>query len=254
MAHRIYLVRTKFTNQSGVADDVPGNDFVFDGPTDPPALGVAQLAEGFFNTAFAGMANPLSHYLSALISRAANMAHTTLYDISGHLDGSAFGPPVFMHDWTLGPAGPGQSLPRATAVCVDYHGALGALAEFGPAGGVIPTGDRAQDEGAPATHLGRERFRSRARGRLFIGPLHNAVGSTIDVDGNNEPVIGASLLTDLGTLMHQFLAQTITDGTPWQVWSRRDAVIRQVIGGWVPTGFSSLRKRQIEAPGKVQWS
>jgi len=105
-----------------------------------------------------------------------------------------------------------------------------------------PTPESAQDYGAPATHMASSRPKSRHLGKIEFGPLD---ASAIGVDGNANPQFTDTFVNDAVAVLANFMANvgSITGGAAWSVWSRRDAFVYGVTGGWVDRGVKTRRSK-----------
>lgn len=211
------------------------------GPTN-----ISNAIQDFLNTAAAGATSPLASYLSPTLSRAAGATKINTYNIDGHLNGSPHGTPVAITSFTLGASGSANEFPGQIAACLSYHADTSSLAERLP-GQVIPTDDEAQDVGAAATHTGTARLKSRGRGRIFFGPLCEWFIN------NPDGTITTRLMTDLVKASEAFLAATAAGFVQWSVWSRADATLRDVTGGWVENEFATQRRRRERPTVRTLW-
>lgn len=190
---------------------------------------------GLFNTAGAGAAHPMGYWLSPSCDRAANHCSIEVYDLDGHLNGSAHGSPVASGTWTLTPSTPGPTLPEGIANCVNYRADYGTDVEFlGP-----------RTEGSGGT-----RPRARDRNRHYFGPL-----AGIAVDTSSSPgrvVFDPQFITDC--LANTKQVEVITgSGLPpdqWnlQVWSRKNASVKPVAEYWCDDR-PDYQRRRSDAPG-----
>lgn len=237
----VILVRTVLPNISGLAKDEVVNDFVFNAPTSTAAA-VAAVTSFWTGDHTGGASAPVAGYLNSNVSRAV-AALIQVYELDGHLDGSPHGSPSETDGLALTAAPEGGAiLPDPLCGVMSYHAAYGTALETGPSSTTLPTDHRARVEGAPATHTGRTRPKSSLRGRLYIGPLaSNAAGATgILAAGFTAALAGAgSYLT--------------TAALGWCVWSRRNASVANIIGGWTDTEFGIQRRHNTEPRAKSPW-
>jgi hypothetical protein len=195
----------------------------------------------------AGQTNPLSDYLSGELSRAAGASTISYTDVTDHLDGSPAGTPLLVSSYTLGAAGAAPAMPPQLAVCVGYRSAYASDLEHGPTAS-LPTDDKAQDEGAPATHLGATRPRARDRGRFYFGPLQIiAMASHFNTSISATSELAPAFLADL-TVATGIILNTQFPTTAGQinavVWSRRNAATRQVGFYYIDEGVGTQRRRE----------
>lgn len=186
------------------------------------AAAVAPILADFYNDEH-GSGVAIADYLSANRLRTTDGCLMRWYDITTHLNGSAAGPPVYENTWTLGGSPDNLGLPEEVAVCLSFHGDFGVTPEFGP---------------------GDARQRSRKRGRVYIGPLNSDVMET-DNTGPQRPNDGVqNSLVDAGTYLRDADAG-------WSVWSRRDAALYPVTGGWVDDAYDTVRGRGPDPSARI---
>lgn len=250
-----FLARAVLQDVSGLTKDQyeMGLVFVAADPVDA-ADGINAFLAGSWLPG--GTPGKLIDFLSPTVDFANPATRYDVYDISAHLDGAPHGAPVFSRPAVLASgARAGSELPGQLAACASYHSAFGALLERGPADPAIPTPELAVDFGAPATHAGQDRLKARRRGRLYFGPLGNtAMGG----DGT----VSSTLKEMLQRAMQGLTPGAIGTGTPargvagaalgWNVWSRRNASVYPVTGGWVANELCTQRGR-AENTGRVVW-
>jgi len=213
------------TASSGLPEDQVVNDFAFrfdgtPGPTEYAAM--FDLVDEFYNVA--AVTNTVGNYISRAVNRSAT------HELAAyHITAGPLGSPVASIPW-LGPPTPTDTngVPREVAAVLSFHADLTGVLEEGP---------------------GDTRPRARRRGRLFIGPLtSNAVNVT------TPPFFLADALT---LAMRENAVKLMDDsGTadmPWSVWSRADATLYPVIGGWTDNAPDTQRRRGPDATVRVTW-
>lgn len=248
------LVKVRLKSLTGLAVNDTVNSFAFNGADSPAArANLADLVAKFYNEVHAPSTEPVAAFLSNFVSRAALASQIDIYDLEGHLDGSPHGSPTGLFSFTLGPIHAGyDAYAEEVACCLSLHGDLSALPEEGAGLVAIPTPARAIAMGAPATHMGRTRPRSRARGRLYVGPL--ALGA-VDTDDTNKRVRPDPNFRDvLGRAGRALI--TATTGIPetggaWCVWSRRDAALHPITGCTVDDALDTQRRRGVKPTVKT---
>jgi hypothetical protein len=127
---------------------------------------------------------------------------------------------VAIEQFTLGAAVDGTRLPGEVAVVLSFHSLLTDVPE----------------------EVGATRPGARHRGRIYFGPLNTASldASTATVEpATNAALRGAAL---------SFMALTTA---PWSQWSRADAVMRTITGGYVDNAFDTQRRRGIAATART---
>lgn len=226
MRYRIRMVATHavitIPAQSGVARDAVKFDFAF---ADPSTSLVTNLPILF------SYINPTwSTSISAFLSP--SLAHSTagcliqLYDITGHLDGSATGhPPYLQSSFTL-PGGGGSPLPSELSVVLSYHADFTGVPEHAP----------------------NARPRSRYRGRLYLGPMATSALSSDTT--THRPQVATNTRETIAAGAAHFSSLEPT----WSVWSRRDAVLRQITQGSVDDAWDVQRRRGEDPVARTFWN
>lgn len=235
---------------SGVAADNCLNTFAFMKGTplaggDAAAIVAALIA--FYNDV--QVTNAPAKYISNAISRAANACMVQLFDVSGHLNGTPAGSAFLTQAFTLGAAFGVDDLPNEVAIAISMHADYTGIAEIGAAA-AIPTPEAAIDMGAPATHPGNIRPKSRYRGRIYFGPLNEGVDG---VTTGGYCHVGATVSADLRGAIRD-LANDVLAVAQLQVWSRRDAIMRPVVGGWVDDDYDVQERRGPKRGTKTLWT
>jgi hypothetical protein len=243
------LVRVTTFSTSGLPRDRFVNDFAWIASgalTQSICDDIADdINTSFYNQVTAGIS--IDKMLSPVVDRSANKRQFDFYDVSGALGGGSVGSPAFQAFRTVGAhLGGADGLPSQIAACVSFHADTTGLVELGPVVTTLPTPDRAQDMGAPATHSGHTKPKSRRRGRVYIGPLDNAQVTTAGTGGEALFVFGAQ-----GALQGAGAGLLADSPGEWAVWSRRDAAMQPVIGGFVDNAPDTVRHRASKANGRV---
>lgn len=222
------LVSVKFLGDSGLPTDIYVQDWVFEQAAALTQADANQYASDlsaeFYNFG-AGPQDRIATFMSPVVKRGANEVKVECYDISTHLDGSAHGSPAFVSTFTLGAASTASPIPSECAIVLSFHSDLVGVVE----------------------KSGATRPGARHRGRVFLGPWdRNAVNDS-----------GAGAFVDLGLQANilaaasNFLSQ-VTE--TWVQWSRKDAVVRPVIAGFLDNAFDTQRSRGEPANGRTIWT
>lgn len=221
MGSHVTLAVVKFASASGDVDEQQ-NGWVFSSDVALPALSdLAPMLDAFYHFGGTGVfSNELSNSVAPSLE---------LYDISAHLNGSPHGPPYAMGNLATPPTSGGDGLPGQIAVVVDYHADLSGVAEFGAG----------------------SRPRARRRGRHYHGPI--TLGALDHDSVTKIPFWDALYVAKFVTAYHDLLAAVPT-GIEFDVWSRKDAAVYPVIGGWVDTTPHRARHREEPTNIKVFWS
>lgn len=188
--------------------------------------------ERFFNVGHGGQ-GAVSSFISSAIDRTAGASTMSAYDVQNSLSGTLpLGSPVATRTWTLGAVGAsGNDLPHEVCMVCSFHAdTTNALEESGIT--------------RPA---------ARRRGRMFVGPLHNAIGVGTDSMPRPLPALVSSLVEASRFLASPDPAEPLDDAI-LQVWSRTDAQVRDVVGGHVDNEFDTQRRRGMEATARTVWT
>lgn len=226
-------------SDTGLAADAVSNSFaiqiVGDHGVGEPLL-IAEAVIDFYNAVPTGVDRigsnfnlPLSDWLSPILSTSPLACSVDIYDLAGHEDGSNHGSPIFSLPFTLDAPPAGNTPIPSEVACVGTLEALGraAAAVNVPAGVPGPEGD---------THP-----KARHSGRVFIGPLNNTAVVVLDGRAMPHTVLQDTILQGLLNLNDAvgFLNGTTNLG----VWSRSDAMIRQIEAVSVDNAFDTQRRR-----------
>ncbi len=225
----IIRVQVRLPAVSGIPRDTAVHDFVF---SNPSAALITNLI-AFYNSTPAGGSSFIARYLAPSVSRVTSQAVMNQYDITAHLAGSAAGPPIVSSTFTPGAATSAISMPGAVAVCLDMHSAFGTVPEW--------------SGGSGRQHKGGTRPRGRLRGRLFFGPLNQAAMTSDTSNGVSQPI--TALVTDLSLAAKALLVAEPT----WSVWSRRNAAVTPIVGGYVAKQWTRIAKRDEENRILTAW-
>lgn len=154
-----------------------------------------------------------------MVAKVYQLSATSSTVVDPHGPGTGFGSPIDTIPMTAySDPGSGIDLPEQVSVCLSYHGTTGGLSE---GSGHSPR---------PA---------SRHRGRVFLGPLH---AGAIAIDPTTgSPVINGALLTSLGNNGGAGLMPSTAPS--WVVWSRKNATVDPVVGGFIDNRFDTQRRR-----------
>lgn len=246
MAHESLAI-VRLVSQTGLPADTVEMQFAFSNAPQNGGSGssVYGVLDAFLNATYAGVGSLGSFLAGSLRHDVA--PEVDVYDISGALSGGHRGSPVSVG--TLGDlATPSvdTDLPLQAAIGLSYHSDLSGLAEFGATVADLPTPEEAQDFGAPATHSGVSRPKASRRGRMFFGPLNEAamLSSVLRI---REPD------TDFVNVAKAAMAALASESTGWSVWSRREAALHQITGGWIANATDVVRRRRLKATTRTLW-
>lgn len=246
MAHET-LVVARLRSNTGIPADTVEMGFAFSNDSDNGGTSTdsgATNVRRFLTDTFGP--GTLSSMLAGSLNHSASDVQVDTYNISTILGGGHRGSPIATNHLTLDTPSVSTDLPLQAAIGLSYHGTLTGVPEFGSVDPAIPTDEHAIDEGAPATHSGTTRMRSRRRGRILFGPLNEAAMES-DALRIREP--DPSFITIAVGAM-EFLAAA---DVGWSVWSRRDAALHRISGGWVAHETDVVRRRRLKATVRTLW-
>jgi len=235
MALAYGLVRVTFQGKSGLPTDRYTNDFSVytEGPLDSSMATAlaADLHDLFYVNNITSGVNLVNWYLSNVIDRTVD-ATVDLYDVTTHLDGSPHGSPIGSDAFALPDlAHTAIYIPSEVCAVISMHA----------------------DETGVLEESGATRPAARRRGRLYIGPLDD--GALTFASSRVE--LGSTFITTLAGAASALL--NAWDGSPstdfqWAVWSRADATMRPVVGGFVDNAFDTQRRRGDVPTARTAWS
>jgi hypothetical protein len=207
---------------SGVARDAVKFDFAFANPSSAIDTNIVT----FFSFVNPTWSTSISGFLSPTLAHTSAGCLLQLYDLTGHLDGTATGhPPYHQTTFTL-PGGGGSPLPSELAVVLSYHADFTGIPEHAP----------------------HARPRARYRGRLYIGPMAT---SALDSDSTtHRPRIAQNVRETVaaGAVHLSQLEPT------WSVWSRTDATMRQILQGSIDDAWDVQRSRGEDPLNRTFWN
>jgi len=221
-----YLAQVILQYKSNLPKDVTVNDFVFGEATPGSFLGVDTDIMAFYNTIQGGTYS-IAQLLGAQIDRNANASKIKYYDLTGHLDGSPHGSPVYEKTWQLAAehASGEPSLPEEVAICASFYGSLAGLSE----------------------EVGATRPKQRHRGRVFLGPVNNL---TMTYDSTTQR---RSVHPTAQTVIRSACLALAASTHVWSVWSRKNGATYPVTGGFIDDAFDTQRRRGTKATGRNVW-
>lgn len=224
------LAVTTFKHMSGLVEDQVVNDFAIQTASTPSTNTERTAAEtaiiDFYNGVSATTGSKVCNLLGTQLSRAANAASIKWYDVQLDLAGTAHGSPIDEVLWTLGAAQAGETnLPSEVSIVLSYHA---LLTDF-------------QQE------LGVTRPAARRRGRIYLGPLNTL---TRVVDGTTNRV-GVS--STARTTIAEAAGRLVAAGVTWSQWSRKNASMDNVTGGFVDDAYDTQRRRGEKASTRTTW-
>lgn len=246
MAHET-LVLARLRSNTGIPADTVEMAWAFSNDSDNGGTSTdsgATNVRRFLTDTFGP--GTLSSFLAGSLNHSASDVQLDTYNISAVLGGGHRGSPIATGHMTLDTPSVDTDLPLQASIGLSFHGSLSGVGEFGSIDPAIPSTESAIDQGAPATHSGTTRMRSRRRGRIFFGPLNEAaMGSDVLRIRKPDP---SFVTVAVGAM--EFLSAS---DVGWSVWSRRDAALHRVIGGWVAAETDVVRRRRLKATVRTLW-
>lgn len=207
-------VTLKMPNQDGLVVDEFQTSFHYTCDTVDSA-GVLSAIETFFNTINGGSSEPVAYYIGDQVSRITQVT-VEYYDVTAFLNGSPHGSPFNVDTFTLAAgAASAAELPNQCCATLSYY-------------------DARDTEGTT---------KGDHRGRMFIGPLNEQ--AVANDGGLNNRILAPAFVTACTDSLVALNTQLV-DATPTKqlsVWSRKDAVMRPAIGGWMQNKIDTQRRR-----------
>lgn len=225
----------RLTHRSGLPQDVCEMTCNVRFPDEPSLLDRAEAVDAFidfFNVESAGATNDTATYISDAITRDADACMVLGYETTDLSGATPFGSPTASANFTLAVATAAVEMPEEIAAVISYNADLTNV----PVSQTNPSPP-------PATI----RPQARRRGRMFVGPLSAAAGA--EVANIFRPIAGFML--DLAENFGQ-LARDIASSTTGElaVWSRSDADLYPVVGGYVDNAWDVQRRRGPDASSR----
>lgn len=189
---------------------------------------VCQHVEHFLTqTGTGSVAHAITWYLSTVYDQTSNASICEVYDITGHLNGSAHGSPVAIHNFSVAMGGTARNLPEGVSATVGFRADYGTDVEFGP----------------------HTRPRARDRNRVYLPALADGA---LDHLTTGRTILSANFVTDCLAALFD-LSGTVNDsgGAPWnlRVWSRVNAALKLPTVGFMDNRPDYQRRRADPAPG-----
>lgn len=224
------LITVTIPSRTGIARDSVVNNFVVATPDNvsPDFDATRDALAAFYNDSYEAGIDSIASRLSSVLSRTVDAVALKFYNLTGHLDGSPHGSPVAERFLTLDAAQAGHNnLPGEAALVVSLEADMTGALEEGP----LDT-----------------RPKQRRRGRVYLGPLNDFARSQ---DGTTGLVqVNASFLQQVGKAadaLKDTLAGIAVPLQPWAIWSRTDAVVRNVVRVKVDNEIDTQRRRGARA-------
>lgn len=220
MAATVTHIQVVLPNIDGLAKDEFVNTLTAQ-TVDDDITGITPVVAKLYNNAYG--VNSMAHYISGAASRAANAVEVRYYDVTTHLDGSPVGPPFEVDTFTLAANDGTEAGPNQCCATLSFY-------------------DGKDAEGTT---------RGDHRGRLFLGPLQSSAyaGSAADPNAELNNNFLASAVASIKGFADDLLALDVL----FSVWSRKDAMVRTVIGGWVSNSVDVQRRRQWGPTARSTW-
>lgn len=219
---------------TGISADAVLNTFWFDDGITGSGLSVndaVYLVDRFYNgTQGLGHPSALTYYLGDQVSRAPLANYVSIATIS-QPTGFQVGRTEY-GEWTLrlhaeGAAWKG-SLPSEMCAVTSFHG------------------NRVQEQGPGGT-----RPMSRARGRVYIGPL--GINALAQDSATGEVSFVSGLRTNLALACETLMSDAASKGATWVVYSRTARSVTPITGGWANNEPDVQRRRGIVETARTGW-
>ena len=208
-------VTVRLPSITGLRRDESVNTFAFSGVDDgTDSTAVLNMIRDFYVTSTPAALGSLSTYLGSSISRSA----PAMIDFSPIVGNTTL--PVIASDTMFLGGGSTTPLPLEVATVLSFGTLIGT--------------------GLPLR---------RQRGRIYLGPLGT---NTLNSEGD-QPVVASGLVLVMREAAARLRDASQAAGTPWSVWSRADAVLWPIVGGFVDNEFDTQRRRQLPATLRETW-
>lgn len=199
----IHAVKVVLPMASAINADAVVNTFHF-AAADAP-IDIVAAVEAFYQAVPAGGTNKVGQYIGISVDRAAGACSCSVYDLADPEPRT----PVLVSHFTMPAVINSNELPSEVSVCLSYHASSGSGLNM-----------------------------RRRRGRLYLGPLSDDARSFGSPRGEARV---STLFADDLSLAGKAL---MNDGpTHWGVYSRVDAAIHDIVGGYVDNAFDTQRRR-----------
>lgn len=214
---------------TGFVRDKVVNTFVFDATN---GIGVAAIEAltmdiaAFYNNA--DVQPSLGAYMGSSRTRAVQACGIRYYDLTGHLNGTPHGSPIFERAFTLAAAAQASEFPQEVALAVTLHGFNRDIQPV-----------EAPDDLDADT--GPERPRQRRTGKVYLGPFHDNAGDM--ATGVNRPE--ADLINSALNACVRLRNQAANEGNIWSVWSRANQSLYSVEFASVDNAWDTQRRRGV---------
>lgn len=222
------LVRAVMTSSTGLVADECINDFAFGwtgggSPADSDYDNLFSAVSEFYRTVTSS-GNAVSYYISDAINRSATHELQAYAIAAGPL-----GSPVYTDDW-LGPSttGNAEGLPTECAGVLSFHGDLTGVLE----------------------ESGATRPRARRRGRIYVGPLN----ASAKYATTPPYMLTTTFMTTLNAAANIMGDAALADDWVWSVWSRANATLYPVVGGWTENAPDTLRRRGPKSSSRTAFT
>lgn len=188
----------------------------------------------FFNLGNQGGTGTVADYLSVTLDRTTDAATLKAYDITGKLDGSPHGSPIYEEPMTLDNAIDGFSMPSQVAACVTLR-ARDALS--------FPV--EAPDSADEGTAI--DRPRARRTGRLYLGPLQQ---DAVARPGGGYVTLSPTFRTIALNACEGLQDSANAHGWAWCVWSRANEAMSVITRAEIDDSPDVIRRRKISATAR----
>lgn len=235
-----HLATVTIPHVSGLPEDAVVNTFPIDmmpaNPIPDFVTDVVTALGRFYNTPNAS-SQFIARFLGNGLSRASQACVVRLYDVSANLEGRRLvdggvpaGSPIGQGTFTLGNSlNVGSAMPEEVALVLTTRTDNYASQPVERADG-------------SDTGLQVDRPRQRHSGRVFLGPL---LPEAVSLGANSKARPDTAFRTAILDAAERLQDELIAEGHRWSVWSRADAVFRDVSIVQVDDAFDTQRRRGV---------
>lgn len=234
------LITATLPNVNGLVEDEVVNAFAIRGldagATAPQISGCLNAIKDFYTGLAAGQVAQVGAYLSDSISRAALACTLKAYDITGFEDGTPHGSPFASATFTMTDAGDSNQLPHEVAFVATLE-ALGR--DSSPV--------TAPDGADPDALI--DRPKQRHTGRIYLGPVCQFAVDSLGAQARPK----AQFMTDVRLAVDKIDSDLFAAGAfGLGVWSRKDAIVRQVVAVSTDDAWDTQRRRGVAATARTR--
>ncbi len=223
MSAGVLTISAHIRSTSGLPRDDAVNNYHFSCDSAAAAENAALAAGWVHDDVYGSSPNIASSFSNTRATTMDLFAYFT-DDLTGR---TPTGPPI-LHTTPFTGGASTTTLPLECAICLSYHGDMTGLSE----------------------EVGLTRPAARHRGRIYLGPW----GVSALNSGAGGPSVASAILGQIVAAGAALKARRFPlDSGGWCVWSKANANLYQVVGGFVDDEFDTRRSRQRRALARTSF-